>query len=296
MTPAWKSFIFFSLLLLLLRLPRPPDTTKAIILRQNVPTLNLLKSSTSGHKILLAFVLSMMFFRIGHVLSASLMIVLKSIIAALVPEESFWLVKNLSTLDQRHSVNGVLYGSSTTRLKPIVFVSLSVKFPTSPASTTQSSPKSSLSLPLSPHYARLLVQLAAQHDIFLILSVLSSRAGSSKHGYWQHRLSLKKNSGTRLACMWRLFGHLAWQDRLNSLNLPFLLPLNPISTNAAHTVFPWLSSVKHEANNTKTNGLGRSGGIMRHIYGPRTAIAKSKGTVSGIESLPTRDESSEKKD
>ncbi|THU76401.1 hypothetical protein K435DRAFT_974435 [Dendrothele bispora CBS 962.96] len=101
------------------------------------------------------------------------------------------------------------------------------QLPKSSASTTQSFPTSSLSLPLSPHYARLLAQLAVQRGFDGYL--LNFECPLLQGGVEQTRV------GMHAEVVWYdsviFTGHLAWQDRLNSLNLPFFLSSDSIFTN-----------------------------------------------------------------
>ncbi|THU86766.1 hypothetical protein K435DRAFT_970165 [Dendrothele bispora CBS 962.96] len=117
------------------------------------------------------------------------------------------------------------------------------KSPTGPASPIQSSPTSSLSLPLSPHYARLLAQLAAQRGFDGYL--LNFECPLLQGGVEQTRVlaawitllkkELRDKVGMHAEVVWYdsviFTGHLAWQDRLNSLNLPFFLSSDSIFTN-----------------------------------------------------------------
>ncbi|THU77766.1 glycoside hydrolase, partial [Dendrothele bispora CBS 962.96] len=117
------------------------------------------------------------------------------------------------------------------------------KSPTGTASTTQSSLTSSLSLPLSTHYPRLLAQLAAQRgfDGYLLNFECPLLQGGTEQtrvlAAWITLLKkeLRDKVGMHAEVVWYdsviFTGHLAWQDRLNSLNLPFFLSSDSIFTN-----------------------------------------------------------------
>lgn len=100
----------------------------------------------------------------------------------------------------------------------------------------------SLSLPLSPHYARLLAALALQRgfDGYLLNFECPLQGGVEQTrvlAAWIAllRSELVRTVGDHAECIWydsTIFtGALAWQDRLNSLNLPFFLASTGFFTN-----------------------------------------------------------------
>ncbi|KIP07565.1 glycoside hydrolase family 85 protein [Phlebiopsis gigantea 11061_1 CR5-6] len=103
-------------------------------------------------------------------------------------------------------------------------------------------PNAMRSLPVSPHYARLLAELAQQRgfdgyllnvEVPLRGSVEQTRALCMWIALLEHEL--KRVVGEHAQVMWYdsviLDGRLAWQDRLNAFNLPFFMPSNSFFTN-----------------------------------------------------------------
>ncbi|KAJ7226631.1 glycosyl hydrolase family 85-domain-containing protein [Mycena haematopus] len=98
------------------------------------------------------------------------------------------------------------------------------------------------SLPLSPHYARLLAELAHQRgfDGYLLNFECPLRGGiehTRAVAAWTTLLvdELKSKIGSHAEVVWYdsvvITGQLAWQDRLNSFNLPFFLSSTSFFTN-----------------------------------------------------------------
>ncbi|KAJ7250390.1 glycoside hydrolase family 85 protein [Mycena rebaudengoi] len=98
------------------------------------------------------------------------------------------------------------------------------------------------SLPLSPHYARLLAELAHQRgfDGYLLNFECPLRGGYEQTralAAWITLLveELKARVGPYAEAVWYdsvvVTGQLAWQDRLNAFNLPFFLSSTSIFTN-----------------------------------------------------------------
>ncbi|KAL1747774.1 glycoside hydrolase family 85 protein [Schizophyllum fasciatum] len=110
---------------------------------------------------------------------------------------------------------------------------------TSPAARPES-PRASL--PVSPHYARLLAQLAVQRgfDGYLLNFECPLRGGPEQTqalAAWIGllRTELRDAVGPHAHVSWYdsvvINGQLAWQDRLNAFNLPFFLPADSFFTN-----------------------------------------------------------------
>ncbi|CAK5275973.1 unnamed protein product [Mycena citricolor] len=98
------------------------------------------------------------------------------------------------------------------------------------------------SLPLSPHYARLLAQLAQQRGFDgYLLNFECPLAGGMEQtrgvAAWIALLreELRDRVGSHSEVIWYdsvvVTGQLAWQDRLNAFNLPFFLPSTGFFTN-----------------------------------------------------------------
>ncbi|KAF7331027.1 Glycoside hydrolase family 85 protein [Mycena venus] len=137
------------------------------------------------------------------------------------------------------------------------------------------------SLPLSPHYARLLAELAHQRgfDGYLLNFECPLRGGIEQTravAAWITLLvdELKSRIGPHAEAVWYdsvvVTGQLAWQDRLNSFNLPFFLSSTSFFTN-----YTWAPSYT-----TKTVELG-------NIY---TWVSTSLGAarMAAAASAPTR--------
>ncbi|KAJ3534220.1 hypothetical protein NM688_g7169 [Phlebia brevispora] len=111
-----------------------------------------------------------------------------------------------------------------------------------PQSVSGPARSSSTSLPVSPHYAHLLAYLACQRgfDGYLINVECPLRGGPEQTRAlcaWIALLEseLKRFVGHHARAIWYdsviIDGRLRWQDRLNSLNLPFFLPSSGFFTN-----------------------------------------------------------------
>ncbi|TDL17628.1 hypothetical protein BD410DRAFT_541522 [Rickenella mellea] len=112
-----------------------------------------------------------------------------------------------------------------------------------PKSTTgPAEPSSAHTLPLSPHYARLLAELAVERgfDGYLLNFECPLRGGPEQMralDAWITILDsqLKRRVGSHSQAIWYdsviITGQLRWQDRLNSLNLPFFLSSTSFFTN-----------------------------------------------------------------
>ncbi|CAL1702973.1 unnamed protein product [Somion occarium] len=111
-------------------------------------------------------------------------------------------------------------------------------------STGMSNLPPNVSLPLSPHYAHTLASLARQRgfDGYLLNFETPLRGGIEQTralAAWIAILEqeLKREVGTYAQAIWYdsviVTGQLKWQDRLNSLNLPFFLPSSAFFTNYA---------------------------------------------------------------
>ncbi|KAF5374302.1 hypothetical protein D9758_004584 [Tetrapyrgos nigripes] len=110
------------------------------------------------------------------------------------------------------------------------------------------------SLPLSPHYARLLAELACQRgfDGYLLNFECPLQGGPEQTralAAWITLLQeeLKQKVGDYTEVIWYdsviVTGQLAWQDRLNSVNLPFFLSSSSIFTNYTwRTHYPSLTA------------------------------------------------------
>lgn len=111
-----------------------------------------------------------------------------------------------------------------------------------PTSTSGPALPSTTTLPLSPHYARVLADLAAQRgfDGYLLNvecplrgGVEQTRALSAWIPILQAEMLAKV--GPHAQALWYdsviINGQLRWQDRLNSLNLPFFLSSTGFFTN-----------------------------------------------------------------
>ncbi|KAI0771690.1 glycosyl hydrolase family 85-domain-containing protein [Trametes elegans] len=99
-----------------------------------------------------------------------------------------------------------------------------------------------MTLPVSPHYARVLADLAYQRgfDGYLLNIETALRGGVEQTRaltLWIAVLEreLKRTVGEHAHVLWYdsviVDGRLAWQDRLNSINLPFLLPSTGFFSN-----------------------------------------------------------------
>ncbi|KAF4600425.1 hypothetical protein EYR38_005052 [Pleurotus pulmonarius] len=111
-----------------------------------------------------------------------------------------------------------------------------------PTSKTKSAGDQPTSLPVSPHYARLLADLAKRRgfDGYLLNFECplqgrfeQTRALTAWIGLL--RMELKARVGDHAELIWYdsvvITGQLAWQDRLNAYNLPFFLPSTGFFTN-----------------------------------------------------------------
>ncbi|KAI1792570.1 glycosyl hydrolase family 85-domain-containing protein [Ganoderma leucocontextum] len=103
-------------------------------------------------------------------------------------------------------------------------------------------PDSNATLPVSPHYARLLAELAYQRgfDGYLLnfeYPLLGGVQQARALTMWIALLEqeLKRKIGPHAEAMWYdsivVNGQLRWQDRLNSVNLPFFLPSTSFFSN-----------------------------------------------------------------
>ncbi|KAI0352492.1 hypothetical protein OH77DRAFT_791955 [Trametes cingulata] len=112
--------------------------------------------------------------------------------------------------------------------------------PKSPSGPARSSPN--MTLPVSPHYARVLADLAYQRgfDGYLLNIEIPLRGGVEQTRavtLWIALLEreLKRTVGEHAHVIWYdsviVDGRLAWQDRLNSINLPFFLPSTAFFSN-----------------------------------------------------------------
>ncbi|KAH8824582.1 glycosyl hydrolase family 85-domain-containing protein [Flagelloscypha sp. PMI_526] len=108
------------------------------------------------------------------------------------------------------------------------------KLPSKPSGPAIS-PPASASLPISPYYARILANLAAQRgfDGYLLNFECPLQGGPEQAravAEWiaVFRREMKKVVGDHAEVIWYdsviVNGQLRWQDRLNSINLPFFLP------------------------------------------------------------------------
>ncbi|TFY67059.1 hypothetical protein EVJ58_g1869 [Rhodofomes roseus] len=108
--------------------------------------------------------------------------------------------------------------------------------------TGSAAPSADNSLPLSPHYAKVLADLAYQRgfdgyllnvEVPLIGRVEQSRALAAWIGILESEL--KRKVGSHAHTIWYdsvvVTGDLRWQDRLNNYNLPFFLPSSGFFTN-----------------------------------------------------------------
>jgi len=130
-----------------------------------------------------------------------------------------------------------------------------------PKSKTGPALPSSTTLPLSPHYARVLADLAQQRGfdgyllnfecplqggfeqtralagwITILQSELKVKVGPHAQAIWYCLYFSKEGKHVLTAGLCRydsviFTGHLRWQDRLNSLNLPFFLSSTALFTN-----------------------------------------------------------------
>ncbi|KAJ8072774.1 hypothetical protein PM082_016333 [Marasmius tenuissimus] len=107
---------------------------------------------------------------------------------------------------------------------------------------SHSRPPTTTTLPLSPHYARLLAELAKQRgfDGYLLNFECPLRGGVEQTRTLAAWITLLKKElvervGGYVEVSWYdsvvYTGQLAWQDRLNSFNLPFFLSSSSIFTN-----------------------------------------------------------------
>ncbi|KAH9950117.1 glycosyl hydrolase family 85-domain-containing protein [Amylocystis lapponica] len=103
-------------------------------------------------------------------------------------------------------------------------------------------PSTTTALPLSPHYARLLAELAYQRgfDGYLLnfeCPLLGGLEQTRALAAWISLLEseLKRKIGMHAEVIWYdsvvITGQLRWQDRLNNHNLPFFLPSTGFFTN-----------------------------------------------------------------
>ncbi|PIL36452.1 hypothetical protein GSI_00141 [Ganoderma sinense ZZ0214-1] len=103
-------------------------------------------------------------------------------------------------------------------------------------------PNSNQTLPVSPHYARLLAELAYQRGFDgYLLNFEAPLPGGVEQAraltLWIALLEqeLKRKVGPHAEAMWYdsvvVNGQLRWQDRLNSINLPFFLPSTSFFSN-----------------------------------------------------------------
>ena len=121
-------------------------------------------------------------------------------------------------------------------------------------------PTSSLTLPLSPHYAKVLAELAHERGfdgyllnfecalaggveqtravaawITLLHSEILARVGAHGETHWfvvsYSRLTQQSNSSSFRYDSVTIDGRLAWQNRLNSQNLPFFLSSTSLFSN-----------------------------------------------------------------
>ncbi|KZT74625.1 glycoside hydrolase family 85 protein [Daedalea quercina L-15889] len=103
-------------------------------------------------------------------------------------------------------------------------------------------PSTDTSLPLSPHYARLLADLAYQRgfdgyllnvEVPLVGGVEQTRALSAWISILEN--NIKQKVGPHAQAIWYdsvvVTGDLRWQDRLNNYNLPFFLPSSGFFAN-----------------------------------------------------------------
>lgn len=127
------------------------------------------------------------------------------------------------------------------------------------------------SLPLSPHYARVLAELAYQRgfDGYLLNFECPLRGGIEQTravAAWITLLvdEMKAKIGPHAEVVWYdsvvITGQLAWQDRLNAFNLPFFLSSTSFFTN-----YTWAPS-----NTTKTAEYFRSVDTTAAHLAPKT--------------------------
>lgn len=143
---------------------------------------------------------------------------------------------------------------------------------TSTPSTTSTTSTTSTSLPISPHYARLLADLAKQRgfdgyllnfEVPLVGGIEQTRALAAWITVLKKELEVRVGAHAEVVwwdsfrfwirVCWRvfwwflrydsviIFGQLAWQDRLNSLNLPFFLSSSSLFGNYTVCVLRALS-------------------------------------------------------
>ncbi|KAI3618189.1 glycoside hydrolase family 85 protein [Moniliophthora roreri] len=136
------------------------------------------------------------------------------------------------------------------------------KLPTSPSSA----PKTQ-TLPISPHYARKLAELAKERgfDGYLLNFECPLRGGVEQTralATWITllRKELRRQVGDWAQVVWYdsvvFNGQLAWQDRLNAFNLPFFLASGSIFTNYTwRNTYPALTSNYFPTLNTKDKKL-----------------------------------------
>ncbi|KAL0948921.1 hypothetical protein HGRIS_009030 [Hohenbuehelia grisea] len=116
------------------------------------------------------------------------------------------------------------------------------RLPVSKTGPAKAQTQVSTSLPISPHYARLLADLAYQHgfDGYLLNFECPLRGGVEQTQALTGWISLLQNElnrkvGSHSEVIWYdsvvITGQLAWQDRLNAANLPFFLPSSGFFTN-----------------------------------------------------------------
>ncbi|KAI0751806.1 glycosyl hydrolase family 85-domain-containing protein [Daedaleopsis nitida] len=111
-----------------------------------------------------------------------------------------------------------------------------------PTATTGPAKSNAHTLPVSPHYARVLADLAYQRgfDGYLLNVEAPLRGGVEQTRaltLWIAMLEqeLKRKVGVHAEVVWYdsviVDGRLAWQDRLNSINLPFFIPSTAFFSN-----------------------------------------------------------------
>ncbi|THH17582.1 hypothetical protein EW146_g3251 [Bondarzewia mesenterica] len=142
--------------------------------------------------------------------------------------------------------------------------------------TGPAAPSTDDSIPVSPHYASVLADLARQRgfDGYLLNFEFPLRAGG---GVGQTRAlaawiallntEMKAKVGPHAEVIWYdsvvFTGHLRWQDRLNNYNLPFFLPSTGLFTN--YTWPPHYPSLTTQYFLSIDPGLTR-GKTLQHIY------------------------------
>ncbi|KAF9460966.1 glycoside hydrolase family 85 protein [Collybia nuda] len=133
------------------------------------------------------------------------------------------------------------------------------------------------SLPLSPHYARLLADLAHQRgfDGYLLNFECPLRGGVEQTRTLAAWITLLQSEilskvGSHGEIIWYdsviFTGRLAWQDRLNSLNLPFFLSSTSFFTN-----YTW---PPNHPNHTAEYFMSLDAELTGNTPNPRSGIAK----------------------